>query len=157
MWKQLNSPISLPQKVSRCLGLMEYEAKAYLSLITKGTSEARSLSIKSGVPKNKIYRTLKKLVELGLAFEASSRPRNYAATPPAKTFEKSLLLFKEARAKELSYYLSPGTIYSALHCMERDGLIKSDVISRKRVYTLTESRRETTTAITNAKEDIKRL
>ena len=33
--------------------------------------------------------------------------------------------------------LSPGTIYSTINNMERDGLIKSEIFMRKRIYRLT--------------------
>jgi DNA-binding PadR family transcriptional regulator len=44
-----------------------------------------------------------------------------------------LLLFNE----NFRISLSPGTVYSALNNMERDGLIKSELFGRKRIYKLT--------------------
>jgi len=65
----VESPALVCQKVSRHLGLSEYEARAYVSLVREGTSEARKLSMKCGVPRTKVYGTLKKLIERGLVFE----------------------------------------------------------------------------------------
>jgi DNA-binding PadR family transcriptional regulator len=39
--------------------------------------------------------------------------------------------------EEFDINLSPGTVYSTINYMERDGLIKSEFVFRKRVYTLT--------------------
>ena len=83
------------QKVSRYLGLSEYEAKVYVSLVTEGASEAGRLSMRCGVPRTKVYATLKKLMEGGLVFELPGEPRKFAATSPAEAFERYLLHFKE--------------------------------------------------------------
>ena len=39
--------------------------------------------------------------------------------------------------KKFNINLSPGTIYSTINNMERDGLIKSKICHRKRIYELT--------------------
>lgn len=39
--------------------------------------------------------------------------------------------------KKFNINLSPGTIYSTINNMERDGLIKSKIFQRKRIYQLT--------------------
>jgi DNA-binding PadR family transcriptional regulator len=39
--------------------------------------------------------------------------------------------------QRFDFLISPGTVYSVLYSMERDGLIKARDIDRKRVYTLT--------------------
>ena len=62
----MESSILIHQKVSQHLGLSEYEARVYVSLIMEGASEARKLSIRCGVPRTKVYATLKKLMEKGL-------------------------------------------------------------------------------------------
>jgi DNA-binding PadR family transcriptional regulator len=50
--------------------------------------------------------------------------------------------FVEMIHQQFGFWLSPGTIYSALYSMERKGLIKplcmSPLESRKRAYTITE-------------------
>ena len=53
------------QRLCEYLGLSEYEAKTYISLIREGPSTARRLSMISNVPRTKIYGTLKKLIEKG--------------------------------------------------------------------------------------------
>lgn len=43
--------------------------------------------------------------------------------------------------------ISPGTVYSVLYSMERDGLIKARGVDRKRIYTLTPKGEATIKAI----------
>lgn len=51
---------------------------------------------------------------------------------------------------EFGFLISSGTIYSLLYSMERDGLIKGNWNSRKRVYTLTGKGKETIKVIQNS-------
>jgi DNA-binding PadR family transcriptional regulator len=44
--------------------------------------------------------------------------------------------------KKFDIFLSPGTLYSTMSSMERDGLIKGKPIGRARVYSLTEKGEE---------------
>ena len=53
--------------------------------------------------------------------------------------------------------LSSGTVYSCLYALERDGLVKSEDTERRRVYTLTESGKETVRAFINAREKVQGL
>lgn len=52
------------------------------------------------------------------------------------------------------FLLSPGTVYSCLYQMERDGLLKGKRKGKKRVYTITPHGAETAKAILNAKDRI---
>ena len=74
-------------KLSECLGLSEYEAKVYVSLIERGAAKARTLSTMSGVPRTKVYSVLKKLVDIGLVVEIPEEPRRFAPLPPKTAFE----------------------------------------------------------------------
>ena len=86
---------SIEWKVLRFLGLSDYEARVYVSLITEGASRARKLSVRSGVPRTKVYAALKKLMERGLVFELPGRPLRFAPTSPAETFKTYIQHFKE--------------------------------------------------------------
>lgn len=89
------------QNVSRHLGLSEYETRVYVSLVTEGASEARKLSMRCGVPRTKVYATLKKLMERDLVFELPGEPRKFAAASPAEAFEPYLLHFKEETSERI--------------------------------------------------------
>jgi len=56
--------------------------------------------------------------------------------------------------KKFHIWVSLGTVYHLLYCMERDGLIKGSLSGRKRVYVLTEKGEETIKVILNAYEKI---
>lgn len=102
------------QKVSRHLGLSEYEARVYVSLVTEGVSEARRLSMRCGVPRTKVYATLKKLMERGLVLELPGEPRNFAPTSPGEAFEQYLVHFKERTSDRVVSLMEADKVVSSL-------------------------------------------
>jgi len=102
------------QKVSRYLGLSEYEARVYVSLVTEGASEARRLSMRCGVPRTKVYATLKKLMEGGLVFELLGEPRKFAPTSPGEAFEQYLVLSKEETSDRVISLAESNKVVSSL-------------------------------------------
>ena len=70
------------QKLCEYLGLSEYEAKVYVSLIEAGQAKARTLSVLSGVPRTKVYSVLRKLMDIGLVIEIPGEPKRFSPTPP---------------------------------------------------------------------------
>ena len=75
------------EKLFQKVGLSKYEAKIYISLAVRGSSEAKGLSTTSGVPRTKVYDTLKKLVERGLVVEIPGEPQQFDITSPADAFK----------------------------------------------------------------------
>lgn len=90
-----------PKEVFSHLGLSQYEARVYYALILEGASEARKLSLKCGVPRTKIYLTLKKLKERNLVYELPENPSKYAGVSPAEAFQRYVLVFKEETAEKV--------------------------------------------------------
>lgn len=85
-------------KVLRMLGLTEYEARAYITLLELGEAEASEISRSSGVPRTRIYDILSKLESQGLIQGIrGSRPILYMAMPPSKVLNPK----KETILKEL--------------------------------------------------------
>jgi len=78
------------QKLCECLGLSEYEAKLYVSLLEEGSANARTLSMISGVPRTKVYSVLKKLIDIGLVVEIPEEPRKFTSAPPRTAFKSYL-------------------------------------------------------------------
>jgi sugar-specific transcriptional regulator TrmB len=78
------------QKLCEYLGLSEYEAKVYVSLIEAGVAKARTLSLMSGVPRTKVYGILRKLIDTGLIVEMPEEPKKFAPNPPKTAFESYL-------------------------------------------------------------------
>lgn len=110
----MESPALECQKVSKHLELSAYEASVYVSLVTEGASEARKLSMECGVPRTKVYATLKKLMERGLVFELPGEPRKFAPTSPAEAFEPYLLYSKEKTSDRVISLVEADKIVSSL-------------------------------------------
>ena len=70
------------------LGLTQYEAKAYLGLIRRGSSTAAEVARIAGVPRQRIYDVLASLVERGLASTRPGKVVNYVASPPNTAIER---------------------------------------------------------------------
>jgi len=80
----MESVVKKLQKV----GLTEYEAKAYLSLLRDHLTSATNLSEKSGVPRTKIYQVLESLERKGWIRIYSGIPLLFKAVDPRDIFEK---------------------------------------------------------------------
>jgi sugar-specific transcriptional regulator TrmB len=79
----MESDVQKLQKV----GLTEYEAKVYLSLLNDHLSTATKLSEKSGVPRTKIYSVLETLAHKGWTKIYSGVPLLFKAVDPRDVFE----------------------------------------------------------------------
>jgi sugar-specific transcriptional regulator TrmB len=79
---------SVVEKLQR-VGLTEYEAKAYLVLLSTHLSTATKVSEKSGVPRTKIYSVLEMLERKGWVRIYSGVPLLFKAVEPLRVFEKA--------------------------------------------------------------------
>jgi len=93
------------QKLCEHTGLSEHEAKVYVSLVKRGNAEVRNLSVSCGVPQEKVYGILKKLVDMGLVVEIPEKPQQFAPTHPANAFEKYFQSY-EKKARDLYLFVS---------------------------------------------------
>ena len=66
----------------RKLGLTQYEARVYVSLIMRGTATASELSDISGVPYTRIYDVIAGLERKGMVVRIPGRPVKYKAVEP---------------------------------------------------------------------------
>ena len=101
-------------------GLTKYEAKAYLTLLRGGESYGGEISKNSGIPGSKVYETLDRLVEKGLAYPIPGTPVRYQSLPlkdflniKQKDFERTLKFLEEKKefickpdTAELLWYLT---------------------------------------------------
>jgi len=78
---------SVVEKLQK-IGLTEYEAKAYLSLLKDHLNSAAKLSEKSGVPRTKIYSVLESLEHKGWIKIYSGIPLLFKAVDPRDVFTK---------------------------------------------------------------------
>jgi len=72
----------------KSLGLNSYERKLYVTLISKGTSNAGTLSELSGVPRSRTYDVLESLSDKGFVVVQSSKPLKYLAIEPTEAMER---------------------------------------------------------------------
>lgn len=72
------------------LGLNQYEAKAYASLLKIGTSNAYKVSKESGIPRARIYDVMESLTERGLAMveETDDNVKTYSPVPSKVFLER---------------------------------------------------------------------
>ena len=75
----------------RDIGLSEYEANAYRSLLQTGPATAKELSDESGVPMGRIYDVLGSIESQHLVrSQAASRPKKYVAVEPETALDRLL-------------------------------------------------------------------
>ncbi|MBE0425427.1 MAG: TrmB family transcriptional regulator [Nitrospirae bacterium] len=71
------------------LGLSEYEAKAYLSLLRENPSTAYEIGKDSGIPTSKVYEVLKKLIEKGIiSIIDDGKKKHYVPLAPDEFLNK---------------------------------------------------------------------
>jgi len=92
--KNTSDTLAIWPKIVEYTGISEYEAKAYLSLLSLGSSGARKLSLHCNIPRTKIYITLKKLKECGLVEEIPGVPKAFSPTPPGCALSEALEMAK---------------------------------------------------------------
>ena len=66
------------------LGLSTYEAKIYTTLITFGPKPASELGFFSGVPRPKVYSTIRTLEKKGLVQTMPTKPVRFSASSPER-------------------------------------------------------------------------
>ena len=91
----------------RDLGLSEYEARAYRSLLTTGPTTAKELSRASDVPMGRIYDVLNSIEQYNLVrSQAASRPKKYVAVEPSTALDRLLEDKKRELEEEAEQYES---------------------------------------------------
>ena len=89
----------------RDLGLSEYEARAYRSLLKTGPTTAKELSRVSDVPMGRIYDVLNSLEQADMIrSQSASRPKKYAAVEPATALERVLADRRRELEREVDRY-----------------------------------------------------
>ena len=81
-------------------GLSKYEARAYLTMIGKGSLAASEIAYYANLPRTKIYQTLKKLEKKRLAIVSKQKPLICSAIPPEEAFA-DLVGLHERRVKNM--------------------------------------------------------
>lgn len=72
------------------LGLTQYEASVYTTLLGSGPLEAREISKRAGVPSGRIYDALHALSDQGMVEVIGGRPKRFSAIQPSVAFDELL-------------------------------------------------------------------
>lgn len=94
-------PMSKQEEDLKSLGLTEYEAKAYITLLTLGTSTAEQISEKGNIPLPRVYDTIVELQRKGFVLISKSRPKKFQALPAEKALNHYLEVQREETEKKL--------------------------------------------------------
>jgi sugar-specific transcriptional regulator TrmB len=82
-------------------GLSKYEARAYLTMLGRGSLVASDLAYYANLPRTKVYQTVKKLEKKRLAVVSKQKPLICSAIPPEEAFGEIVSLH-ERRVKNMS-------------------------------------------------------
>ena len=110
------------------LGLSNYEASAYYSLLGKGMISATEIAYYSNLPRTKIYFILKKLEKKNLVFINYQKPLMFRALSPRDSFDNILSKYED-RINSLK------KIVDTLEQINKNGL-KNKGIEEKRYLVL---------------------
>lgn len=72
----------------KSMGLSQYEAQVYLSLLGEQAADVATIIRKSGVPQNKAYEALEALVAKGFAEQVLAEKKRFRANGPAAAFAR---------------------------------------------------------------------
>lgn len=72
------------------LGLSNYQAQAYLAVLTTGPVTANTVTAETDIPQGRVYDVLNALVDRSLLRGDDSRPRTYTAVPPETAIDRLL-------------------------------------------------------------------
>lgn len=81
-------------------GLSKYEARAYLTMVGRGSLAASDLAYYANLPRTKVYQTVKKLEKKRLAVVSKQKPLICSAIPPGEAFGEIVNLH-ERRVKNM--------------------------------------------------------
>ncbi len=89
----------------RDVGLSEYEASVYRTLLETGATTAKELSEESGVPMGRIYDVLGDIEEKELVrSQTAGRPKKYAAVEPETALDRLLAAREQDLEAQLTQY-----------------------------------------------------
>ncbi len=88
-------------EIKNIFGLNLYQAKLWVTLLSKGSSSPGELSKIGDVPRSRAYDILKSLEENGFIKANSGKPLNYVAIDPSQVIKNVTLVLKKRLGKKL--------------------------------------------------------
>jgi len=86
------------------LGLTEYEARVYVCALTEGSLPMRELAFRSGVPRTKVYQSVRSLAKRGL-LRLKENPLRFTAVDADEVFDPAIRQ-EEKRIRDLKSSLA---------------------------------------------------
>ncbi|MCX8151310.1 MAG: response regulator [Candidatus Bathyarchaeota archaeon] len=112
-------------------GLSEYESRVYLALALEGCSEARKLSMSSGVPRTKTYAALKKLAQRGLVVQVPGEKQSFSITAPSGAFNALLQTWKKELSEQAASLVETERVISVLDSLHKSKQVSEPVKIKK--------------------------
>ncbi|MCS7386140.1 MAG: TrmB family transcriptional regulator [archaeon GB-1867-005] len=135
----------------RKLGLTNYEARAYITLVERGAMTAGSLSKASKIPYSKIYDVLSRLEEKGWIIIERGKPNKYKARPPSEAAKMAIKRIEsELKKVERIVVRELQPLYERIGVQEKPEVIilrGAPIIVEKAVTTIENAARELEVAI----------
>jgi DNA-binding response OmpR family regulator len=119
------------ENLLRKTGLSAYETKIYLSLTFEGCSEARELSMASGVPRTKTYSALKKLIQRGLVLEIPGKTQRFSIATPSGGFSTFVQNWKKELSEQANSLVELENAISTLESIHEEKQSLKPVNMRK--------------------------
>lgn len=108
----------------RKLGLTEYEARAYITLVERGTLTANALSKYSEIPYSKIYDVLSRLEKKGWIIIEEEKPKKYKPKPPKEAIKISISKIEsELRGVSLDIINELQPLYERIGIQEKPDVV----------------------------------
>ena len=112
----------------KTLELNSYERKLYVTLLSKGTSTAGTLSELSGVPRSRAYDVLESLADKGFVVIQTNKPLKYVAVPPQEALERLKKKYEDTykTMSERIDTIKKSEIISELNSLHKSGVKMSN-------------------------------
>ena len=81
----------------KTMGLAEYEAKVYSTLVLFERAEVKRIYEYLNIPKPSVYQSLKGLMDKGLVMMVSSKPAIYKAVTPKIALRSLIRIHEDAK------------------------------------------------------------
>lgn len=121
------------------LGLTEYEAKVYAALVKSGSKTAGELSFLSGVPRTKLYGSVRALKQKGLVRTTRRKPETFVAISPDEAlFPLAEKLVKEAE-ESLEKIQSLALAYESVRLLSSRRPLKTELVTLEGRRTISEN------------------
>lgn len=85
----------------REMGLSEYEANAYVSLLQQGTSPAKDVAASADIPQSRVYDVLDSLESKGFVKVQPGRPKQFGSVEPSTAVEQFCTFKQREQTNEL--------------------------------------------------------